>query len=77
MEFGQLKPVLRLCPARRENVPILNDVSALYHQTVVLVRAPEEARISQMLGEVTMNMGSRIPYGRKTETAWNQSFQGE
>ena len=28
-----------------ENVPILNDVRALYHQTVVLVRLPEEACI--------------------------------
>jgi len=39
-----------------ENVPILNDVRALYHLTVVLVRPPEEARVPQLLGEVTMNM---------------------
>jgi hypothetical protein len=39
-----------------ENIPILNDVCALYHQTVVLMRLPKEACVSQMLGEVAMNM---------------------
>jgi hypothetical protein len=43
-----------------ENVPILNDMRALYHLTVVLVRPPEEACVPQLLGEVTMNMRGRI-----------------
>jgi hypothetical protein len=49
-----------------ENVPILNDVRTLYHQTVVLVRPPEEACISQMLGKVTMNMSGRILHSGAT-----------
>jgi hypothetical protein len=43
-----------------ENVPILNDVRALYHQTVVLVRPPEETCVPKMLREVTVHMRGRI-----------------
>src|SRR5262245_20371527 len=46
-----------------ENVSILNDVRTFHHQTVVHVRSPEKACVPKVLGEVTMNMLSRILHG--------------
>jgi hypothetical protein len=46
-----------------ENAAILNDVRALYHLTIMLVRPPEEACVPQLLGEVTMNMRGCILHG--------------